>query len=68
MLIKIEHYGNTFTAEISEDSDLCEVMDAFNGLLVCCTYHPESINDYILEKAAEIEGVDLDVEEGYHEN
>ena len=72
MVIKIEHYGKTFTAEIPDDSDLYDVMDSFNGLLVCCTYQPESINDYILEKADELQPLldfdSLDVEEDFYEN
>jgi hypothetical protein len=63
MVIKIEHYGNIFTAEIPDSSDIGEVMDAFNGLLVACTYQMGTINDYIIGRSEE-----LKEEEDFYEN
>ena len=63
MVIKIESYNKVFTAEIPNSSDIGEVMDAFNGLLVACTYQMGTINDYIIGRSEE-----LKEEEDFYEN
>jgi hypothetical protein len=63
MVIKIESYNKVLTAEIPDSSDIGEVMDSFNGLLVACTYQMGTINDYIIGRSEE-----LKEEEDFYEN
>ena len=63
MVITIESYNKVFSADIPDSSDIGEVMDVFNGLLVACTYQMESINSYITERSEE-----LKEEEDFYEN
>lgn len=55
MKITIEHYGNVRTSQISDESDIFELMDEVLGLVEFTGYHKQSINRYITEKAEEIE-------------
>lgn len=43
--------GNTYSAELSWDAGLNDLFDAFKGLLVCATFHQESVENHILELA-----------------
>ena len=43
MILSLEAYGNKFTAEISDESKVPEVMDAVYMLLIGTTYHPKTI-------------------------
>ena len=43
--------------EISDDSTIDDALDAVCLLLQIATYQPESINEAILDRAEEIEGV-----------
>lgn len=55
MKISIEHYGDVRTSEISDESDIFELMDEILGLVELTGYHINSIERYIIEKAEEIE-------------
>ena len=47
--------GNEFKATIPWDSTVSEVMQAFIGALVAAGYQKESVDNWIVEKAEEIE-------------
>lgn len=47
MTITIEFYGNKFTAEISEESSMDEIMPIIRGLLITAGFHENTIDEYI---------------------
>ena len=55
MKITMEHQGEDSrlkaSVEISDESDIHEVMDSLCGLLVAYGYHPESVSSGIISKA-----------------
>jgi hypothetical protein len=54
MQISLKHYGMTITVEMPDDSSLDELFEQFNALLISATFQQESINNWIIEKADEL--------------
>ena len=44
----------TITVEMPDDSSLDELFEQFNALLISATFQQESINNWIIEKADEL--------------
>ena len=57
MILSLEAYGKKFTAEISDESKVPEVMDAVYMLLIGATYNPKTIIAGIKEFVDEKESV-----------
>jgi predicted dienelactone hydrolase len=51
--MKFEHQYDAnsakVTVEVPKNADIHEVMEAFYGFLVCCTYHPKTIQGGLQE-------------------
>lgn len=43
MIIKVKHYDKVIEVGIPEDSDYDTVMQAFNGILIVCGFHKDTI-------------------------
>jgi len=54
MQISLKHYGITITVEMPDDSSLDEVFEQFNALLISATFQQATINQWIIEKADEL--------------
>ena len=60
MKITIKHYdmeaswSNDIPNKTIDETSLREAIEAFEGLLIACGYHKDSLNDYIIEKAEEL--------------
>lgn len=42
-ILTIEHAGNKFSAEMNWDADMDDLLDAFYGACVACTWNPKTI-------------------------
>lgn len=55
MIIRIEKQWETFTTEFSNvDVDLTQIFDAFKGMLITSGWQPITIDQHIIEMAAEL--------------
>ena len=54
MQISLKHYEITATIDMPNDVSLDEVFEQFNALLISATFQQESINNWIIEKADEL--------------
>jgi hypothetical protein len=54
MKIFLKHYEITVTIDMPDDVTLDEVFEQFNALLISATFQQESINQWIIEKADEL--------------
>lgn len=55
MIITVKHHGKTFTAELPWDSNLDDIFEAINGLLVADGWSESSVQDHIIEYGQELE-------------
>ena len=46
MKITIEHYGDTFIANMSEDSDIIMIKSTLKGLLIAAGWHHATVEYY----------------------
>ena len=71
-IAKITHeaYDEKQVIEFPAECDIHEYIDHIERLLVAAGFHPESVKDGIVQKSAEIEARDQEVEEesAYEEN
>jgi hypothetical protein len=54
MQISLKHYEIKVTIDMPDDVSLDEVFEQFNALLISATFQQESINNWIIEKADEL--------------
>jgi hypothetical protein len=54
MKIFLKHYEIIVTIDMPDDVSLDEVFEQFNALLISATFQQESINQWIIEKAEEL--------------
>jgi hypothetical protein len=55
MIIRIEKQYEMFTTEFHNmDVDLTQIFDAFKGMLIASGWQPVTIDQYIIELAAEL--------------
>lgn len=54
MQISLKHYEIKVTIDMPDDVSLDEVFDQFNALLISATFQQESINQWIIDKADEL--------------
>jgi hypothetical protein len=54
MQISLKHYEIKVTIDMPDDVSLDEVFEQFNALLISATFQQESINQWIIEKADEL--------------
>jgi hypothetical protein len=54
MQISLKHYEIKITIDMPDDVSLDEVFEQFNALLISATFQQESINNWIIEKADEL--------------
>jgi hypothetical protein len=54
MQLTLKHYEITASIDMPNDVSLDEVFDQFNALLISATFQQESINNWIIEKADEL--------------
>jgi hypothetical protein len=54
MQISLKHYNVTATIDMPNDVSLDEIFEQFNALLISATFQQESINNWIIERADEL--------------
>jgi len=54
MQLTLKYYNITTTIDMPNDVSLDEVFEQFNALLISATFQQESINQWIIEKAEEL--------------
>ncbi len=54
MQLTLKHYDITTTIEMPNDVSLEHLFEQFNALLISATFQQESINNWIIEKADEL--------------
>jgi hypothetical protein len=54
MQISLKHYEIKVTIDMPDDVSLDEVFEQFNALLISATFQQQSINNWIIEKADEL--------------
>lgn len=55
MKITVKHYDYTYSLEIPDETNVSDLMDKFVDFVVFMTYPKNFIDEWILEKAEEIE-------------
>jgi hypothetical protein len=48
MKFTLERQGVKVEYELSDESSISEVVDAFRSFLIAATYHPDTIDEYIV--------------------
>ena len=54
MQLTLKHYDITTTIDMPDDISIDEIFEQFNALLISATFQQESINNWIIEKADEL--------------
>ena len=54
MQISLKHYDIKVTIDMPDDVSIDQVFEQFNALLISATFQQESINQWIIEKADEL--------------